>query len=268
MISIKQIISKIERSNIWYFKYFANIAEPKKSILIEGLPGIGNVGKIAVDFLIDEIEAKKILEITSSSFPHSVFVNEDNLVELPKVQLFYKKIGSITYLFLSGDIQPPDEVSCYEFSQLILDLAKKLKCTEVITLGGLGLESIEKTPKMYCTGNSTKIIKEYKIVKNITDKLYGVVGPIMGVSGLLVGLAESKKMDAVCILAETINHPLYLGIKGAREILKLLSKKFPFKVNIKKLDKEIKTLEANMIISSNLSNSGKSDETGKISYIG
>ncbi len=27
-------------------------------ILIEGLPGIGNVGKVAVDFLIEELKAK------------------------------------------------------------------------------------------------------------------------------------------------------------------------------------------------------------------
>ena len=31
-----------------------------KPVFIEGLPGIGNVGKIAVDFLIEELGAKKI----------------------------------------------------------------------------------------------------------------------------------------------------------------------------------------------------------------
>ena len=34
--------------------------EIKNPILIAGLPGIGNVGKIAVDFLIEEMKAKKI----------------------------------------------------------------------------------------------------------------------------------------------------------------------------------------------------------------
>jgi len=35
----------------------------KKPILIEGLPGIGNVGKVAVDFMIDELKAKKLFDI-------------------------------------------------------------------------------------------------------------------------------------------------------------------------------------------------------------
>ena len=63
---------------------------------------------------------------------------------------------------------------------------------------------------------------------------------------------------------------MYLGISGAREIVKLLDKKFPFNVKTKKLDKEIKALEASMIVSNTLM-SGKGKEEGtsdKISYIG
>ena len=36
-----------------------NSPKLKNPILIEGLPGVGNVGKIAVDFLIDKFEATK-----------------------------------------------------------------------------------------------------------------------------------------------------------------------------------------------------------------
>ena len=51
----------------------------KNPILIEGLPGIGNVGKIAVDFLIDQLKHKIMYTIYSTSFPHSVFVNDGNI---------------------------------------------------------------------------------------------------------------------------------------------------------------------------------------------
>ena len=44
-------------------------------ILIEGLPGIGNVGKIAVDFMVGELKAKRLYSFFSYRFPHSVFVN-------------------------------------------------------------------------------------------------------------------------------------------------------------------------------------------------
>ena len=62
-------------------------------VFIEGLPGIGNVGKIAVDFLIEELKAKKLCSFFSYRFPHSVFVGENNLVEMPKIELYYKKFN-------------------------------------------------------------------------------------------------------------------------------------------------------------------------------
>lgn len=231
----------------WKFEQVGKKPKLRNPILIEGLPGIGNVGKVAVDFLIDELNAKKVYDISSYTFPHSVFVNEKNLVELPKIEVFYKKFGKKKndILFLAGDIQPIDEVSSYEFSDKMLELLEKFGGKEVITLGGIGLSDVPKHPKLYCTGSSKNMIDKYKNGAN--EKLYGVVGPIVGVTGLLVGLAKKRKMEAIAFLAETYGHPMYLGIKGARELLKILDKNLKLKINIKKLDEEIKEVESEIV---------------------
>ena len=217
-------------------------------ILIEGLPGIGNVGKVAIDFLIDELKAVKLYEITSYTFPHSVFVNEDNLVELPMIEIFYKKYNGRRQdlILLSGDVQPIDEVSSYEFSDKVLDMVEEFKGKEVITLGGIGLAEIPKKPKVYCTGNNKKIVQKYKNGM-VNDQLYGVVGPIVGVSGLLIGLAKRRKIDAISFLSETYGHPMYLGIKGAMEILKVLDKKLKLNLSMERLNKEIKEVESEIL---------------------
>ena len=101
------------------------------------------------------------------------------------------------------------------------------------------LAEVPKKPKVYCTGNSKKIIQKYKD-KMVNDKLYGVVGPIVGISGLLVGLAKRNKIDAISFLSETYGHPMYLGIKGSIEILKVLDKKFGFNIRMTRLNKEIR----------------------------
>jgi len=215
----------------------------KNPILIEGLPGVGNVGKIATDFMIDSLGAKKLFEITSYNFPHCVFVNEDNLVELPSIEVFYKNFKDHTLLLLAGDIQPLDEYSCYEFCDQILDMMEGFKGKkEVITLGGIALERNPKEPKVYATANGHKIRKKYagRIMNN---NIYGVVGPIVGVSGLLVGLAGKRKIPAVSFLAETYGHPNFLGIKSAKEILKILDKNLKLKLNLKELDAEIIDME-------------------------
>ncbi len=217
----------------------------KNPVLIGGLPGIGNVGKVAVDFMIDELKADKVYDIFSYSMPHSVFINEENLVELPTISLYYKRIKNRDYLFLAGDSQPIDEQSAYEFSEKILDMMNEMKTSEIITLGGIGLPSIPRHPKIYCTGTSKEMVKKYMDTSGakIDNNLYGVVGPIVGVSGLLLGLAKKRKMNGVAILAETYAHPLYLGIKGAREIINILNKKLVLDININDLDREIAELE-------------------------
>ena len=235
------------RDEYWKLEQFGKIPKLNKMIFIEGLPGIGNVGKVAVDFLIDELKAIKLYEITSYTFPHSVFVNEDNLVELPIVEVFYRQSGSKRdIILLGGDVQPVDEISSYEFSGKVLEMAQKFNVKEIITLGGIGLNDIPKKPKVYCTGNSKKIIEAYKS-ELVSNKLYGVVGPIVGVSGLLLGLASRKNIGAVSLLAETYGHPMYLGIKGAKEILKVLNKKLDLRIDVNKLDREIKDIESEII---------------------
>lgn len=235
------------RNDYWKIAQLGKIPKLKKPVFIEGLPGIGNVGKVTVDFLIDELKAKKLYEITSYTFPHSVFVNEDNLIELPIVEIFYKQFSNKRdLLLLGGDVQPIDEVSSYEFSEKILDLAQKFNVKEVITLGGIGLTDIPKKPKVYCTANTKKIIDRYKN-ELVSNKLYGVVGPIVGVSGLLLGLASKRNIEAISFLAETYGHPMYLGIKGAKEILKVLNKSLNLNIDVNRLDREIKDIESEII---------------------
>jgi uncharacterized protein (TIGR00162 family) len=216
-------------------------------ILIEGLPGIGNVGKVVADFIVDSTKATKIYDIFSYSLPHTVFVNEQNLIELPKIEIYYKKIGKQDFLFLLGDIQPVDEQSCYSFCDSILDLVAKYKGKEIITIGGIGLNKIPKVPKIYLTGTSKKELDRCCREFDMHKDLFGVVGPIIGVSGVMAGLAGKRGMSGIVILAETFGHPLYLGVNGAKEILKRLDKKFKMKLNLKKLDKEITSLEEEMM---------------------
>ncbi len=217
-------------------------------ILIEGLPGIGNVGKIAVDFMVGELKAKRLYSFFSYRFPHSVFVNSKNLVDMPRLEIYYKQLGKgnkkLDLLFLVGDIQPIDEESCYEFCDEVLKIALQHRCRHIITTGGIGLQQIPDKPKVYCTANDAKLLAEYKKKSLLAEEdIFGVVSPIIGVSGILLGLGKKRGVKGISLLAETFGHPLYLGVKGAKEILQLLEKKFSLGVNLKKISKDIPDME-------------------------
>lgn len=217
-------------------------------LMIEGLPGIGNVGKITADYLVEELDATLLYSFFTYKFPHSVFVNEKNLVEMPKLEMYYKKFNSKTkrdLLILVGDIQPIDEESCFSFCDEVIKIAKHFKCSEIITTGGIGLQQqIPEKPKVYCTANDSKLLKEYLHKDLQVEKdIFGVVGPIVGVSGILLGLGKKRNMKGVALLAETFGHPLYLGIKGAKEIIRVIDTKFKYNIDLKKMSKEITEVE-------------------------
>jgi len=144
---------------------------------------------------------------------------------------------------LAGDIQPLDEPSCYEFCDQILDVIEEASGKkEIITLGGIAMDKNPKNPKVYCTANDHNIRKKYGN-KLVNGGMYGLVGPIVGVSGLLVGLAGKRKIPAIAFLAETYGHPNHLGIRSAREILMVLNEKLKLKLNLEDLDEEIANIE-------------------------
>ncbi len=256
----------------WTFKLELK-RKPKldNPVLIEGLPGIGNVGKIAADYIIEKLKMKKLYTIHSHHLPHSVFVNENNLIEMPKLEVYYKRNQDPKkrdLLILSGDTQPIDEASCYSFCHKMLQIVSEYNCNEVITLGGIGLKELPEKPQIYISGTSKEIVDKYK-TKKTNDKLFGHVGPIIGVTGILLAISKLRKKEAITILGETFAHPMHHGIFAAKEILTFLNKKFKLNINFKHIDEDIKEMEEQLKIVDELEmvNSGERD-LEKINYIG
>jgi proteasome assembly chaperone (PAC2) family protein len=216
-----------------------------KPVLIAGLPGIGNVGKIAADIMVDQLKADKLMNFFSFCLPNSVFVQEDNMVELPRIEIRHKRKGKSDFLFLVGDVQPMKEEDSYSLAQAVLEAAAKQGCKEVVTLGGIGLQQAPKKPKVYCTGNDAKFIGEF-VKLGASNHLHGVVGPIMGISGLLLGLSKEKKIRAASLLAETFAHPMHLGLRESKELMIILDKKYRLGIDMARVEKDISKLEKDL----------------------
>lgn len=213
-----------------------------KPVLIEGMPGIGSVGKITVDMLAEKLKAEKIASFHSHCLPNSVFVTEDNMIELPKIEIWHARVKKKDFLFLVGDVQPMKEEDSHTFAEAVLSLAKKLKCREVVAIGGIGLQEEPVDSKVFVTGNDKKLIDEFKKL-GADNKLYGVVGPIIGIAGLTLGLGKSYGMNAVALLAETYGAQMHIGLRESKGIIKILEKKYGFGINLNLVEKDIKKYE-------------------------
>jgi len=211
----------------------------KEPVLIEGLPGVGNVGKLAAEHLIDEIKAKKFAEIYSDSFPPQVFINPEGTVRLVKNELYYHKGKKQDLVILTGDYQGLTSVGQYHLVNTVLDLAEKLGTKMIYTLGGYGIGREIRHPRI--TGAATDI----ELVEKL--KKYGVVfkdepsGGIVGASGLLLGMGKLRGIKGVCLMGETSGY--MVDPNSAREVIKVLSQSLGLEISLSELETKAKEID-------------------------
>lgn len=224
---------------------FSKKVKLRNPILFVGLPGIGLVGKIAIDYLLKHLEAKKIAEVYSDSFPPSVHT-VDGVIELISDQLYVAEVKRKHFLFLAGPVQPSLNLALgtgadhYDFASEIVEMCEKLKVKEIYTLAGInvGDRRIEEEPNVVIAATDKNISKEWKDLK-VNEK----GGLISGAAGLILGLAKAKGISGACLMGETNVRLIYGDHGAAKKVIELLVKKFGFKVDMAGIKKESKQIE-------------------------
>jgi uncharacterized protein (TIGR00162 family) len=220
-----------------YIKEFVEI-QPNNPVLIEGLPGLGLVGKIALRYLIKQLKPKKIAYLYSPHFPYFVLVNKKGNVRLLRGAFYYYQNpkGNDIILF-TGDSQSQTIEGQYEIADRMLDFSEKHGVKTIATIGGYRMESKEK-PKVFIAATSQDLLQ--KAVQSGAS-LSTSGSPIVGTAGLILGLAKFKKIDAICLLGETRGYlpdPL-----AAKSVLEVLKSTFNFDLDLAGLNEEIAKAE-------------------------
>lgn len=217
----------------------------KNAILIEGLPGVGNIGRVATGYLVEELGAKKFAELHSKWFFPFVMLKDDYKIHLLKNEFYYwkaKKKGQRDIVFLVGDCQSLSPHGHYEVAEKILDFVEKVGVTEIITIGGLATGELETEEGVLGAVTDDKLLKKYKKYK-INFDAGDKVGYIVGAVGLLLGLWKQRGKDGLCLLGQTTGFPIVTDPKAAENVLNIITNIIKVKVDMKKLDKKVKEME-------------------------
>ena len=213
--------------------------ELNNPVLIEGLPGLGIVGKIATRYLIRQLKARKLAELYSPHFPYYVHVNKKGDIRLLRGDFYFWKnpLEETDLILLIGDSQAQTIEGQYEVADCILDFAEKTGSKKIITLGGYRKE-VEETPKVVAVSGNQKLLNG-ALQAGAVPSSAGT--PIVGTAGLILGLAKFRNIDALCLLAETRG---YLpDPRAAKSILFVLQKLLKVEVDLSGLENEIKKSE-------------------------
>jgi len=219
----------------------------KNGILLTGLPGIGLVGKIAVDYMLTQIKAEKFAEVYSDAFPPSVHT-KNGIIELIKDEFYYFPYKNKDFIFLAGPVQPALDFRIasasehYEFAKAIVDYIAERGITTVYTLAGInvGEQRVGLEPNIVCAATDERMLEEWKKVGAIADKPEGL---ITGAAGLILGLAAERGLRGACLMGETSSKLIYGDHAAAKKLLEILIKKFKFKLDMKKIKKEAKKIQ-------------------------
>ncbi|MBS7634674.1 proteasome assembly chaperone family protein [Candidatus Bathyarchaeota archaeon] len=210
--------------------------ELKNPILVEGLPGLGMVGKITVKYLIKQLKAKKFAELYSPHFAYYVLVNDKGSIKLLNNEFYYWKDdddGGSDLILLTGDSQAQTIEGQYEVADSIIEFASKKNVSMFITVGGYRRDVVDK-PQVLASATSPEALKKALDAGSLINP---PGSPVVGAAGLLLGLAKFKGIEGICLLGET---PGYIpDPKAAKSILVILMRMLNLKLDLTDIDKEI-----------------------------
>jgi proteasome assembly chaperone (PAC2) family protein len=207
--------------------YLRSLSNPtlENPTFVQGLPGFGNVGRIAAHLLIKFFEAKPFAELYSPSFPDYVSINSKGICHLPRYEFYYAPMEKNNLVIMTGEIQPSfdDVVAHYQVCDEVIDFVETLGCHFIITMGGIPIT--EEKAQIYIAATSPRLAAEFMEKGAV---IYSK-GRIVGGTGLTLALAKERKLEGVSLLGTTT------GFKADREAGFLV-----FKFLMKALGKEIK----------------------------
>lgn len=199
--------------------------KPKSPIVISGFPGVGMVGAIAAEFLIQHMGTEKIGRIILDKSPALVAIHEGKLIE--PFSIYYSRKYNIVVVHSILAVQGTE----WQAAAALLSICKTLKAKELISVEGVASGSEEsqqpRNSRIFYYTNSAareKLLRRQKIEK-LKEGI--IMGPTSAV------LIRAERMPVTCFFAETYNQ--LPDSNAAAQVIKALDSYLGLKVDYKPL---------------------------------
>lgn len=212
--------------------------------LVAAWPGVGNVALIAATYLKDKLKAKELGALDPAGFFDlgGVFI-KDSLIEMPEFpqSTFYywksKGKGKDLIIFLS-EAQP--SIGAYEYVCKVLDVAESLGVSRVYTLAAAITEHHPEEPMVLGAATTPGLLHE---LKSLDIALAGDFY-IAGLNGLLLGVAQERNIDGICLLGETVKYAAKMANpRSSKALLGVLTRLLEVEIDMAELEELARSTE-------------------------
>ncbi|AUV81891.1 3-isopropylmalate dehydratase [Salinigranum rubrum] len=163
--------------------------------MVEGLPGVGLVGKIAADHLVEELGMVHYANVHCETLPKVAVYQQGDATLHPPVRL-YADPGT-NLLVLQSDV-PISPAAAQEFADCIGDWFDDDRVFPIY-LSGIGREKSETVPAMYGVGVGDGIER----LDAVGIETPSETGLVSGPTGALLNDAVEHGRDAVGLVVES-----------------------------------------------------------------
>jgi len=203
---------------------------PKEnSTIIEGFPGMGFVATIVCDYMIKHLNAEYIGSIFSKKFTPLTTIHQEKIIK--PIEIFYDESNNI--VLIQSNIG--SEGIEYDIADIILEFAKRIKASQIITIEGVVAYGRPSEGGVYYFTSNPKFeeILNKKGIKKMRE------GIIVGVTGAL--LLRAEDFPLVGFFVEV--HSEMPDNKASAEIIKALDTYLNLNIDYSPLLKKAEEIE-------------------------
>ena len=178
------------------------ISQPKTAggRLLVAMPGVGDVGKLAIDAVNCELDAEPVARIIHRSLPPLARLDDDGLLAPPHILLSRLYIDGQEIFTLTGDAQPMTPEGQHDLAAEVLDL---FEGGEVLVLAGMAAPA-ERKEVFSITSSS---VYRIELEKNGVDvRRNEPKSGVIGMAALITALGPVKNVKTCCTIATTIGN--------------------------------------------------------------
>ena len=218
------------------------VADPelRDPAFVEGLPGVGHVGKLAAEHLLEEKDSEVVRRVYSEHFPPQVSVGDDGTTELVCAEVHAVELEARDLLVLTGDHQASDNAGHYRLTDAFLDVAEDFDVEDIYALGGVPTGELIDEYSVLGAATDGEFVEELEAV-GVEFREDEPAGGIVGTSGLLLGLGERRGLRATCLMGETSGY--LVDPKSAQAVLEVLEDALGFEVEFDALEERADEME-------------------------
>jgi len=201
----------------------------KAPLVIEGFPGIGLIGNIVSQHIIEELKMDYVGTFNSPLFLPLAVVYE-GVIRNP-VRIFESAEHDVVTVF--SEIPVSNEAS-HTIGMKLVDWGQEIGVSEFLSVAGIATPGEEE--RVFVASTSTEALESLK-----DDTTLFEIGSITGVSGVAMRECLNRDITGLCLLGET--HTPNPNPRAAANVVNVISKRWNLDVDTKPLLEQAEKIE-------------------------